>query len=238
MDRISRHSLGEESVPFKDFSESLSAFCWWCGSGLLHQTMTWGSSQLSVKRLGWKSGPPSLRPQISLLELSLCPKWRSLNFSGSCWWGRVEWSGSLTGRWCSISSNVDTSLNCCNEEGADLEGKALSLTVSQCSSFHLWSWSLGRDWKHKNVNTWSKERIQWRWFGHLIRMLTGGLLLEVTSMSLLEIPGQTQNTVERLNISFGPGTSQDPPVGDENCAWGDGHKDYLTELTASSWLIN
>jgi len=37
----------------------------------------------------------------------------------------------------------------------------------------------------------------------------------------LEAPGQTQNSLEGLNIPAGPGTPQDPPGGAGDCCWGE-----------------
>lgn len=61
---ISRHSRGEENVLFGTLRIALcflQMMLCWC-----HQpttfSMNWGSLQPNVKRLGWESAPPSLRP--------------------------------------------------------------------------------------------------------------------------------------------------------------------------------
>ena len=130
----------------------------------LHRSVSthWIGSQPSVKRLGWGSAPPNLRPWFSAGNrwtvhskqgMSPYPKWRSSSISGSCsrvreqW--RVRWAreSEQRERYCSRWDKVRSSVI---REGLGVEPLLLCV-----------------------------ERNQLRWFGHLVRMPPGRLPREV-----------------------------------------------------------
>ncbi len=213
-------------------------FCW------LHQTMI-SSMHGGGLQPGWQSAPPSLRPRCSAgrwwiapcgLGVSCCPKWRSSSILVSCWPVRVKCVRS-TGGLVRYQTTVVK--------------RVLSLPAGLCSNPHLWSWALGSDRNNEIANTsgWNEfppqgsvlegelgvellllhvERSQLRWDGPLIRILLNAFLWRFSGHVQLEgVPGADQNTLERLYISSGSGTPQDPPGGAGKCCWGEGRLDYL-----------
>lgn len=152
--------------------------------------------------------------------------------------------------WCSDAGVI---LDWCGEEGAEPEGQALNSLVDLCYNPHLWSWALGNEWWMRSWNGFFSvqgdrltlrdrarnsdiqrklrvealalhvQRSQVRLFGHVIRMPTGCLLLEIFQASQTERrPWGTGGDYTHIPTDLW--TS----VGAERCGWGKKSLGYHT----------